>query len=230
MKHKSLTALAAVLVFTSCAAGLRGEIKSDGSAALDFSSSLLPSIGRLIRQAQGINTSGTVILNAAEINNSFEKAPGVKSVKFQTSQSDTLEGPIVIEKIDAFLEGTKAKFINWKSSPAGGSFEVVLNRENGALILSQISPDVTDYISTLMAPIATGEILTKKEYLSLLTDVYGKKMADEITAAFFNVSLIFPSTVRRVTGGKSQGRTASFSVPLCDMLVLEKPLVLKVEW
>jgi hypothetical protein len=86
------------------------------------------------------------------------------------------------------------------------------------------------YLSALMAPIATGEALTKPEYLALVTSVYGKAIADEISSSSIRASVNFPGAIQRIKGGTYSGRRADFDIPLLDILVLETPLSYEVVW
>jgi hypothetical protein len=126
--------------------------------------------------------------------------------------------------------GDKRGFIVLEENASGGRLRLTLNRDLGPDILSLISPEVRDYLSALMAPIATGEILSKTEYLELVASVYGKPVADEISTASIRASLDFPDRLRSVRGGDFSGKRAEFNIPLLDLLVLESPLVYEAAW
>jgi hypothetical protein len=159
-------------------------------------------------------------------------APGVESADLRNTGPVTLEGPVKITNIRDFLAPARDKkgFIILEESASGGRLRLTLNRELGPDILSLISPEVTDYLSALMAPIATGEALSKAEYLELVASVYGKPIADEIAGASIRASVDFPGRLRSVQGGRASGRRAEFNIPLLDVLVLESPLVYEVAW
>jgi hypothetical protein len=97
-------------------------------------------------------------------------------------------------------------------------------------MLLLVSPDVSDYLSALMAPVATGEELSKQDYLALVSSVYGKGIAAEIADARVSLDLELPGTVLSAPGGTFSGRRASFKVPLTDLLVLERPLLYEIRW
>ena len=105
-----------------------------------------------------------------------------------------------------------------------------MNKTTGKLLLSNISQDLVDYISSLMAPVATGENISSAEYLELVTSVYGENIAKEIGAARITIEIDAPAVIFNVEGGTFKKRRASFDIPLLDILVLEKPLVYKIEW
>jgi hypothetical protein len=105
-----------------------------------------------------------------------------------------------------------------------------LSLATGPQILGLIAPDVALYLSALMAPIATGEAMSKADYLFLVGSVYGRAIADEISKAVINASIVFPGQVQCARGGIFSGRTAEFAIPLIDFLVLEIPINYEVVW
>jgi hypothetical protein len=94
----------------------------------------------------------------------------------------------------------------------------------------QIYPEAVDYLSALMAPAATGEALSKANYLVLVESVYGKPLANEIGTSRVAAVITMPGTVKSVKGGTSSGREARFDIALADLLVLEQPLNLEINW
>jgi hypothetical protein len=121
-------------------------------------------------------------------------------------------------------------FITYSEGPNSSSITVVLDRNSAPLLISRLSPEVNDYLSALMAPVALGEYMAAGEYLNLVAMVYGRPLADEIAAARIRASIEFPRPVTSVSGGSSGGRQAEFDIPLLDILVLEKPLRYEVNW
>jgi hypothetical protein len=81
-----------------------------------------------------------------------------------------------------------------------------------------------------MAPLATGEVLSRAEYLDLVASVYGRPVADEIAGGRIRASIDFPGPVGAVRGGTFSGKRAEFDIPLLDLLVLEQPLNCEVTW
>ncbi|MCL2270537.1 MAG: hypothetical protein FWC24_04250, partial [Treponema sp.] len=113
---------------------------------------------------------------------------------------------------------------------SGGRCVINLSLDSGPEILTLISPEVNAYLAALMAPLATGEALNKAEYLMLVRSIYGRGIADEIASAQIRAFIDFPGPVKSVKGGTFSGRRAEFTIPLLDILVLEKPLGYEVMW
>jgi hypothetical protein len=155
-------------------------------------------------------------------------------VSFKNTAPAAIEGPVKIAKIGDFLAPGKASFItfeqNARGGASGGKCTINLSLASGAEILTLISPEISDYLSALMAPLATGEAMTKTEYLILVGSVYGRGIADEISKAAVRASLEFPGPVQSAQGGTFSGRRAEFAISLLDILVLETPLSYEVVW
>jgi len=234
-------ALAFALLCASCAAQINGSLKGDGQADLQIRAALEPRmtalIGGLAVASGGAAQSDIPILDGPSIAASMSSAPGVATVSFKNTAPAAIEGPVKIAKIGDFLApggSKKASFIdfeqNARGGASGGKCTIKLSLATGPEILALISPEISDYLSALMAPLATGEALTKTEYLTLVGSVYGKGIADEISKAFVRASLEFPGPVQSAQGGTFSGRRADFAIPLLDILVLETPLSYEVVW
>ena len=231
------------LFFVSCTAQISGSLKVDGQADLQIYAALEPRMTALIKglaAASGMvqpgSANGAPILDGPAIAASMSSAPGITSVSFKNIAPAAIEGPIQISQITDFLSGGKklsvrsANFITFTQGVGGGRCIINIDRYSGPRILGLISPEVGEYLSALMAPLATGESLTKAEYLDLVGSVYGKGIADEIAKAVIRAYIDFPGQVQSAKGGTFSGKRAEFAVPLLDLLVLEKLLVYDVVW
>ena len=231
-----------VLLCVSCNARLSGSLMEDGQADLQIYTALEPRITRLIgilaaasgTKKQDSSKMDAPILDGPAIAASMAHAPGIASVSLKNTAPAAIEGPVKISKVGDFLSvrGTKNfSFIDYKqSSSAGGSCTVNLSLDSGPEILALISPDIVDYLSALMAPLATGEKMTTAEYLADISAIYGSGIADEISKALVRAAIDFPGAIQSVKGGTFSGKKAEFTIPLVDILVLEKPLSYEVIW
>jgi hypothetical protein len=228
------------LFFVSCTAQISGSLKGDGQADLQIYAALEPTMTGLIMRLSGTAQPDALILDGPAIAASMSSAPGVASVSLKNIAPAAIQGPVQISRVSDFLARGKTgnrtqasktpNFIVFQQGSAGGRCVVNVNRNSGPEILSLLSPEVGNYLAALMAPLATGEALTKAEYLMLVGSVYGKGIADEIAQASIRTFIDFPGTVQSVRGGTFSGRRAEFAIPLLDLLVLEKPLIYDVMW
>jgi hypothetical protein len=225
--------MAVLLSLGSCAANISGRLDTGGSGEFAVSTSLGNRVAALLGSLSGAMGRGEFALNGPAIAQSMAAAPGITSVSFRNTGPVALEGTIKITKIGDFLSSAAGQkgFITFEEGQTGGGrLGVSLNRDEGPRILSLVSPEIADYFSALMAPLATGEALTKTEYLRLVASVYGQIVAEEISGGSIRAAVDFPGPISAVQGGTFTGKRAEFIVPLLDLLVLEKPLSYEVTW
>jgi hypothetical protein len=173
-----------------------------------------------------------LLINAPAIAFSMSKAPGVAAAGFRNTGPASLEGPVKISSIGDFLAPSgKAGFISFQENPGGGGrAAITINRETAPDMLALISPDVTYNLMLLFAPIATVDYLSKEEYLTQVQLSHGDPVAAEINQALIRASVEFPGPLVSVNGGAFSGKKAEFTIPLVDLLVLERPLNYEVVW
>jgi hypothetical protein len=246
MKKSFLPGLLFTLLLVSCSGRIRGMLYEDGFADLSLNAALEPRMTALIRGLSAAMKSsaapGGVILDAQTIGRSMAQAPGILEVDLKNTSPSALEGSIKISQIEDLLAFTarntvpgtsspeKVRFITYEKSSTGGKVILSLGRSSAPALLALFSGETSAYLAALMAPVATGEIMTRDEYLVLVGDIYGKAVADEIGSAKLYVSISFPGPIRSCLGGSYSGRRAEFVVDLPDLLVLDKDLRYEVIW
>ncbi|QQO11020.1 hypothetical protein [Breznakiella homolactica] len=236
MKNRTILLMIAVLGgLCSCSARIEGTLRTEGSAELRVHASLEPRIAAVIASFSGRLGGGDprdFALDGAAIGRSMETAPGISAVSFYNIDPKTVEGTITISRVDEFLSvpGVDRKFLRYSQGAGGGNLAIRFELDTAPELLLLLSEDVADYLSALMAPAATGEILTREEYLDLVASVYGDGVAAEISGARIALTLDVPGPIRRITGGTYSGRRARFDIPLIEALVLDVPLVYEIEW
>jgi len=204
-------------------------LAANGSADITVNISLGQRITSLIRsfsEAGGMQAER--IIDSASIAKSMTGSPGISSAIFRNTSASAVEGRIVISRVSEFLSG--GDFIIFEQKNSGGRCVINLNRENVPAILGSLSPDITDYLTAILAPIAIGDEMTKTEYLDLVASFYNRTVSDEIASSKIRASIEFPANVTAVKGGTSSGRRAVFEISVLDLLVLETPLVYEVIW
>jgi hypothetical protein len=221
----------AIIPLFSCAARIEGSVYQDGSGVFSVEMNIGPRMTSMIRSfnsAAGQNDG--LILNGPAIAKSMSME-GITSVTLKNTSPSAVEGEFRIRDINQFLAaGDKGSFISFIQGSNGGNCKIDININNGPAILENLSPEIADYLNALMAPVATGEVMSKSEYLDLVSSFYNRAISDEIASSMISASIYFPGNITRVTGGTSTGRRADFNIPLLDFLVLEKPLTGEVIW
>ena len=229
-----LSIVAAFAVFlSSCATQVTGILQADGSAGLDISAALQPRIAALVNgfsMAAGM-APGTPLLDASAVSASLSAAAGIESAQLSNSSPVAIGGHISVSQIGSFLASGNTDFITFTQEPSGGGrFTAALNRSNAGEVLNMVSPDVVSYLSALMAPIATGEVMSRDDYMSIVASVYGQEVAVEMENTTIRISIDFPGTVTGAKGGTFSGKKVQFDIPLLDVLVMEEPLSYEASW
>jgi hypothetical protein len=228
-----LISLGFSLLFVSCAAKISGVIHENGSADISITASLEPKTAALLQSLSA--NSGSFFVDAASIGISATAAPGVSSAQFKNINSIAVEGHITIEKIDDFLlltesSGGNYRFVSYRQNSSEEALSINLDLTRGPDIINLFSSDVASYLEAIMAPLATGEVLTVAEYLDLVTSVYGSNVSNEIKSAVVSIDFTVPGSIKTVKGGSFAKDKAVFSVPLAELLVLEKPIAYEIVW
>jgi hypothetical protein len=170
------------------------------------------------------------VLDAAALNRSLQAARGIASSSLRNTGQERIEGTIGISRISDLLNSGANRFVQYEAGATSGKLAIHLDRRMAPQLLTQIYPEAVDYISALMAPAATGEVLTKADYIVLVESVYGKPLAAEIAASRVTATITMPGAVKSVKGGTYSGREARFDIALVDLLVLEQPLDYEITW
>ena len=227
-----LPVFSAILTFFSCTARIDGNITANGSAVMTVNMSLGQRMTALIRSMAAAGGQENIqILDGQAISKSMSQAPGIDSVSLKNTSQTAVDGQVKISKMNLFLNEVKGKeFINFEQGSAGGKCVFSVNIDNSQIILGHLSKDVSDYLNAIMAPAATGEKMTKTEYLEIVASFYNKGISDEIAASRVRVSIDFPGAVTSAKGATFSGKKAVFDIPLLDLLVLETPLIYEVNW
>jgi hypothetical protein len=232
MKIRYFLALAVVIVpLFSCAARINGSVSADGSGLFSVEMSLGPRMTSMIRSLNSASgQDDALILDGQAIAKSMSME-GVTSVSFKNTGPAAVEGEFRIFNINRFLTaGDKGGFVTFTQGSNVGSCKIDINLKNGPVILENLSPEITDYLNALMAPIATGEAMSKSEYLDLVATFYNRNISNEIATSMIHAVIDFPGNISSVKGGTFSGKRAVFDISLLDFLVLETPLVCEVEW
>jgi hypothetical protein len=152
----------------------------ESEADIQIDAALEPGMQTLMKSLRGINSSGTQnanLISAAAITNSLKKAQGVEYVNLQNYSPSSINGYLTISKIEDFLSSptlkniNSAKFIKLEKTSTGGRITLSLDITSSPDLLKNLSADISDYLSALMAPISTGVKMQGAIYLMLVSSI-----------------------------------------------------------
>jgi hypothetical protein len=222
--------------FLSCSARITGKVSEGGAAEFALETSLEPRALSLIstfRLFAGQATDAP-ILDGESISRSLAAVPGIRSVSLRNTGPAALAGNISISNVGDFLApgDSRNRFVIYTEGSGAGTSSIVLilDRNSAPELIYRLSPEAEEYLLALMAPVVLGETSTRQEYLSLISSIYGRPLADEIAAARVRAFIEVPRPLINVQGGTARGNIAEFDIPLLDILVLEHPLRYELNW
>jgi len=241
--------LSVILIAGSCSAKYDLRLEQAGSAQVSLSATLSPRTVALIAGlsafAQGGASSAPAAtalraLDAASLSKTLKALNGISRVDLKNTSPNSVSGSFLVadpERIlsNAPLSGGKpaaelASVFKVERSASGGKISMDLSPASAPAFLAALSPEIRDYLEALMAPIATGEEMGGTDYLELVELVYGSTIASELRTSVISVALELPSPAFSVQGGSSKGKRVDFSIPLVDLLTLDKPISLGASW
>lgn len=100
---------------------------------------------------------------------------------------------------------------------AENKLKILLNNKNLLSFYENLSSDLQSYLDMLMAPTFTGEEMTNAEYIELISEVYGERLAKELEEATVKITLDSFSKTEK-----------SYSVKLVDILNMKNEVVLEI--
>ncbi|HON12926.1 MAG TPA: hypothetical protein PLB48_02335 [Treponema sp.] len=231
MKHQAFVTYVLMIYLaavSSCTLSIKATLRPDTQIDLSYTSEIKPKIAALFKDLNGSHqNTATPLLSAQVVTASLQKVPELSQVITRES-AQALEGSLRITKLEALSQ--RFPFIIQKKEGSENLLNLSINRDTARQLVGLFTTDVRDYLEALMAPVITGEELSAKEYLDLLSSVYGKTIAQEIEASRVSLKFQVPGTITRVIGGTSSGGEAVFAIPLIDLLVVQKPLFYQLVW
>lgn len=214
--------------FSACTNRVTLDIPGSPSvpASLSFDTALGAEITSLLSKLT--NKASGSVLDASEIKAALQSVPSVLRAETMQKGRSGASGSL---NMNLTHQSLRAYGITVDIRQEHGTLSASMNRKEAREFLSGMSRDLVDYLSTLMAPVVTGEDLDESAYYGELAAVWGEGVAREIGAAEVTLTLNCPAQVRIESGiGRASGKKAVFTFPLTSILVMEKPLVIGVVW
>ncbi|HOT62984.1 MAG TPA: hypothetical protein PLU93_08985 [Treponemataceae bacterium] len=215
--------LAFVTALSSCSPSIRLSVAARPPDAIRFSSELGPAASALARRFGGDAPLFRVEETAISLQNA-----GLVPEKVETPTPTALRVSATLPALDGLLGAITVNRQN-------RTLTAQITRESLARAL-ELAPDGSaDFLELLMAPAITGEQISVAEYEQTIASAYGKSVADELRASTCTVTVDCPdpcarATISPVGEGKIQGTAAVFRVPLSALLVLDRPIEIRVAW
>ncbi|MBO4320630.1 MAG: hypothetical protein J5857_09210 [Treponema sp.] len=232
--------LVVLFAVSGCSGKLSVQAKSDMGADIQFSasvgqviSSTLSSLSSSI--AGGKYSGGSQnLFSATEIKKAFNGSD-FTDVTVTTPSSDSLNMSASIPSASKQTHATggirASDIVNCTSN------KMVLQFSPTSLqkLSADLPKDTKTYLDLFMAPVFTGEKMDKSEYKMLIASIYGDQIASELDKAQITVSLSCPkgkkiSSTSLPSGAKVTSSSATFDLPLMDLLTLSGSRSYSISW
>lgn len=226
----ALSALAA-LALSACAASMSVSIKHDRSATAAVRIELPGEVAAKLAQLRGDPAGSALPLVDPGLVRSGAADQGIRVVEARALGERGFSGVFEIADLGAFAARSLGA-VTVATTATGGSLSVAVDRSNAAELFA-LFPGIDPYlVEALSPPALDGSDLTRAEYREMLGALLGTKSLPAVDAAAVDLAVELPGTpiASGTLGFVVTGRSAKASVKLLDLLVLERPITLKVSW
>ena len=222
--------LAILIGSTSCVIRQEALLRPDGSGAVSFDFEVESYFVDTAREMAELSSEGGLpegdIFNIPKIREDFAEKDAVDLREVESTGTGGLEGYFTFENIsDVFAaqeELTEAGIISLTSSGRNKIMRVRLNKGNYSQI-STLFPVVDNPLFEMFGP-QEGEDITEGEYVEMVELAFGEASARGLKRSFIELKVTIEGTVVAQTGGRIQGRSVIFKIPLIKVLLLNEPL------
>lgn len=231
-------AVFSLTLFASCASRASldlAKLPETGAVTLSFATSLSPTAKTLLSRFTGAGSAGATAKGT-------ENAPlfdGI-AVKESLAAAGMTGAKVTADGTSLALDATApqpGKILHGalNADASSRTFRIAIDRNTINASMDLMPASARDYLDLLMAPAFTGEDLSAAEYREILGATYGKTLSAELDKSAFTLSVRAPGPIKAAKTGEGAavtftGETATFTVPLITLLVLENPVTLEVAW
>jgi hypothetical protein len=232
LKKIFLTCIVLSILIGSMSCVIRQEalVRPDGSGAVSFSFTVEPYFIDTAREMAELSSGGGLpegnIFNLPKIRRDFAEKEEVTLRDIKSPGTGRLEGYFTFEDLGAVFssqeELTEAGIISLTTSGENRIMRVTLNKENYDQI-SNLFPIVENPLFEMFGP-QEGEDITEEEYEEMVALAFGDASSRGLTKSFIELKVTVEGTIVGQTGGRIQGKSVIFKVPLIKVLLLNEPL------
>lgn len=220
----AISVILCISIFSSCST--KASIQITDNTEKSISCQIQPglTLEAVLRSFTGAER-GTNLYNSTVLQNSLEQY-GFTVQNMTFPEGSGLNISLNAKKID--IPGTTFE---------DSSLTLVLNQQTMQQIIALMPEENIAYTELLMAPLITGENLTTEEYENLISSMYGKTLAAEMSKSIITVSFTAPKNILSATLNpqnsgtvKTKNKTTEFSIPLAKFLSLFSGVEFCIHW
>lgn len=234
---RALLIVLSAFLLGSCASSLTLSLSPDGSGILAVDAGIPATTAARLQSFRSVAADAgepaAPFFDARAIRAETE-ARGLSAITAETPTPHRFRGSFSMWSVSDAVsdpELSKAGLIVLTTSGGESTLSFSLSREN-AQVLPVLFPGIDPYILEALSPPALDPYpVTAEEYREMLAALLGQAALKELASAAVQLQIRTPSPITRSSGGKlSGGQSFTASLPLLELLVLEKPLSFSVSW
>jgi hypothetical protein len=230
--------IALALILASCSAAVSSVIKFDGSATISVEAEMPTAIAAKVRKlasagAPSSSATQSPIFDVQAIRKDLGARPGIEILELSQPKPDAIRILLSVRDLKDLsatpdLEGSGLFTID--RGPTSTKCSFVLARGE-AKALSTLFPGIDPGLLEALSPPALEEDpLSLDEYKTMLKSVLGEKAMPAMEGAAIRLSISAPGPVLASSGGTLSGSTLKATIPILDILALEKPIKMQLRW
>lgn len=201
-------------------ANIRLTTSNDVFVSIDVAPSLATK--KLLQSFSNLNSESAFANQEEDISN-VKTEDGIEIIKLKKTSSLDFSAEL---KLSPKLEQSLSLFsFNKGKSHA----KLLLDRKTLNTFFENLAKEEKEYLDLLMAPSLQDINMSDDEYIELIANAYGKKIATELKNSFLSLSFEAPSKIKKVIVSPKieyeiKNAKAFFSIPLTYILVMNEPI------
>lgn len=225
-----LVVMAMAILSSGCSARFEASIDRGGGALISAKVSVSPSVAAKLRALAGAPETAP-LFDPAAVKAGLSARKGVTSVSASRPDPDSLLVKVAVSDLSLLASAPDVSgIIGFDSEGGVRKLTISLSRDHGAELPGLFPGLDRDLVEALSPPALSGDDYSPAEYRDALATILGTKTLPALDAASIDIALHVPGEITAFKGGRVEGSTWRASIPLLDLLVLEKPIELSISW
>ena len=202
----------------------KANIKLTTSNDVFVSIDVAPSLAtkKLLQSFSNLNSESAFANQEEDISN-VKIEDGIEIIKLKKTSSLDFSAEL---KLSPKLEQSLSLFSFNKGK---SNIRLLLDRKTLSSFFENLAKEEKEYLDLLMAPSLQDINMSDDEYIELIANAYGKKIATELKNSFLSLSFEAPSKIKKVIASPKieyeiKNAKAFFSIPLTYILVMNEPI------
>ncbi len=227
---------AGIFTLTSCGAKTAFVANSDKSVNMAVSIQFGKEISSVLKAFSLTDTSDlSKLLPAEEMIKGFKESDiTLTKAQWLYSSSLILSGIISAPEKQKYQLADSNLMVKDFVNCQDKSLTLTLSPQTIQAFVSAMPEEGQALLYLSMAPVFTGEKLSRAEYEELISSFYGNEVADELKKGSVNITLGCPSAkkITSFTEGKisSDSKSLSVELPLLEFFTMDTSKIYKITW